>query len=129
MVLISLVPVLNLLYFYISTFRSMCLVSNMALFCSSFTSRFLLLLLLLIIIIIILFVLAQSLQLYLLLAAKCRFPEDTENSQFNSWYRRSVSHHQSVKPVSMAHSTLYCTGFIAWSYRGRGLSLLHPVIM
>ena len=34
-VLISLVPVLNLLYFYISTFRSMCAVSNMAVFHSS----------------------------------------------------------------------------------------------
>jgi len=32
MVLISLVPVLNLLYFYISTFRSMCAVPNMAVF-------------------------------------------------------------------------------------------------
>ena len=40
MVLISLVPVLNLLYFYISTFRSMCAVPNMAVFCSSFTSCF-----------------------------------------------------------------------------------------
>jgi len=37
MVLISLVPVLNLLYFYISTFRSMCAVPNMAVFCSSLT--------------------------------------------------------------------------------------------
>jgi len=36
MVLISLVSVLNLLYFYISTFRSMCAVPNMAVFCSSF---------------------------------------------------------------------------------------------
>ena len=35
MVLISLVSVLNLLYFYISTFRSMCAVPNMAVFCSS----------------------------------------------------------------------------------------------
>ena len=32
MVLISLVSVLNLLYFYISTFRSMCSVPNMALY-------------------------------------------------------------------------------------------------
>ena len=40
MVLISLVSVLNLLYFYISTFRSMCAVPNMAVFCSSLTSRF-----------------------------------------------------------------------------------------
>ena len=40
MVLISLVSVLNLLYFYISTFRSMCAVPNMAVFCSSFTSCF-----------------------------------------------------------------------------------------
>ena len=39
-VLISLVSVLNLLYFYISTFRSMCAVPNMAVFCSSFTSCF-----------------------------------------------------------------------------------------
>ena len=38
MVLISLVPVLNLLYFYISTFRSMCAVPNMAVFYSSLTS-------------------------------------------------------------------------------------------
>ena len=40
MVLISLVSGLNLLYFYISTFRSMCAVPNMAIFCSSFTSCF-----------------------------------------------------------------------------------------
>ena len=40
MVLISLVSVLNLLYFYISTFRSMCASSNMAVFCSSLTSCF-----------------------------------------------------------------------------------------
>ena len=38
MALISLVPVLNLLYFYISTFRIMCAVPNMAVFCSSLTS-------------------------------------------------------------------------------------------
>jgi hypothetical protein len=40
MVLISSVPVLNLLCFYISTFRSMCTVPNMAVFCSSLTSCF-----------------------------------------------------------------------------------------
>ena len=40
MVLISLVPVLNLLYFYINTFRNMCAVPNMAVFCSSLTSCF-----------------------------------------------------------------------------------------
>jgi len=40
MVLISLVPVLNLLYFYIGTFRSMCAVPNMAVFWSSLTSCF-----------------------------------------------------------------------------------------
>jgi len=40
MVLLSLDSVLNLLYFYISTFRSMCAVPNMAVFCSSLTSRF-----------------------------------------------------------------------------------------
>ena len=39
-VLISLVSVLNLLHFYISTFRSMCAVPNMAVFCSSLTSWF-----------------------------------------------------------------------------------------
>jgi len=48
-VFISLVSVLNLLYFYSGTFRSMCAVPNMAVFCSSLTSCFpgLLLLLLL----------------------------------------------------------------------------------
>ena len=40
MVLISLVSVLNLSYFYISTSRSMCAVPNMAVFCSSLTSCF-----------------------------------------------------------------------------------------
>ena len=40
MVLISLVSVLNLLYFYINTVRSMCAVPNMAVFCSSLTSCF-----------------------------------------------------------------------------------------
>jgi hypothetical protein len=33
MVPISLVPALTLMYFYISTFRSMCAVPNMAVFC------------------------------------------------------------------------------------------------
>jgi len=37
MLFISLVSVLKLLYFYISTFRSMCAVPNMAVFCSSLT--------------------------------------------------------------------------------------------
>ena len=40
MVLISLVSVLNLLYFYISTFQSMCAVPNMAVYCISLTSWF-----------------------------------------------------------------------------------------
>ena len=40
MVLISLVSVLNLLYFYIITFRSVCAVPNIAVFCSSLTSCF-----------------------------------------------------------------------------------------
>ena len=38
MVHIALFPVLNLLQFYISTFRSMCALPNMAVFCSSLTS-------------------------------------------------------------------------------------------
>jgi len=40
MVLISLVSVLNLLYFYTSTFRSMCAVPNMVVFCSFLNSYF-----------------------------------------------------------------------------------------
>jgi hypothetical protein len=40
MVPISLVPVLALLYFYVSTFRNMCAVPNMAVFCSSLPSWF-----------------------------------------------------------------------------------------
>jgi hypothetical protein len=35
MVLISLVPALTPLYLYVSIFRSMCALSNMAVFCSS----------------------------------------------------------------------------------------------
>ena len=38
--LISLISLLNLLYFYISTFRSICAVPNMTVFCSSLTSCF-----------------------------------------------------------------------------------------
>ena len=40
MVLISLVSVLNLLHFYISTLRGMFAVPSMAVFCSSLTSWF-----------------------------------------------------------------------------------------
>ena len=40
MVPLSLVPALVLLFFYVSTFRSMCAVPNMAVFCSSLTSWF-----------------------------------------------------------------------------------------
>ena len=40
MVSISLVPALAQLYFYVSTFRRMCAVPSMAVFCSSFTSWF-----------------------------------------------------------------------------------------
>jgi hypothetical protein len=40
MVPLFLVPALALLFFYVSTFRSMCAVSNMAVFCSSLPSRF-----------------------------------------------------------------------------------------
>jgi hypothetical protein len=56
MVLISLVSVLNILYFHISTFRSMCAVPNMAVFCSSLTSCFPGMLLTFIIIIIIIII-------------------------------------------------------------------------
>ena len=40
MVSISLVPALALLYFYVSTFRRICAVPNMTVFCSSFSSWF-----------------------------------------------------------------------------------------
>jgi hypothetical protein len=40
MVPTSLVPALALMYFYVSTFRSMCAVPNVAVFCSSLTSWF-----------------------------------------------------------------------------------------
>jgi hypothetical protein len=40
MVLISLVPALTPLHLYVSTFRSMCAVPNVAVFCSSLTSWF-----------------------------------------------------------------------------------------
>ena len=38
MVPLSLVPALALLFFYVSTFRTMCALPNMAVFCSSLTS-------------------------------------------------------------------------------------------
>ena len=38
MVPLSLVPVLALLFFYVRTFRSMCALPNIAVFCSSLTS-------------------------------------------------------------------------------------------
>ena len=40
MVPLCLVPALVLLFFYVSTFRSVCAVPNMAVFCSSLTSCF-----------------------------------------------------------------------------------------
>jgi len=40
MVPLCLVPALALLFFYVSTFRNMCAVPNMAVFCSSLTSWF-----------------------------------------------------------------------------------------
>jgi len=40
MVPLCLVPALAVLFFYVSTFRSMCAVPNMAVFCSSLTSWF-----------------------------------------------------------------------------------------
>jgi len=40
MVPLCLVPALFLLFFYVSTFRSLCAVPNMAVFCSSLTSWF-----------------------------------------------------------------------------------------
>jgi len=40
MVPLCLVPALVLLFFYVSTFRSMCAVPNMAVFCSSLTSYY-----------------------------------------------------------------------------------------
>jgi hypothetical protein len=51
MVPISLAPALALMYFYIITFRSMCAVPNMAVFCSSLISVTLLLLLLLLLLV------------------------------------------------------------------------------
>ena len=56
MVPISLVPALAVLYFYVSTFRSMCAVPNMAVFCSSFTSLFIIIIVIIVIIIIIIII-------------------------------------------------------------------------
>jgi len=46
---ISLVSVLNLLYFYFSTIRRMCAVPNMAVFCSSLTSLLIIIIIIIII--------------------------------------------------------------------------------
>jgi hypothetical protein len=40
MVYVTLIPMINVLYFDIITFRSMCTVPSMAVFCSSFMSMF-----------------------------------------------------------------------------------------
>jgi len=64
MVLISLVSVMNLLYFYMSTFRSMCTVPNMAIFWSSLTSCFPGMLLKFIIIIIIIIIIIFQTQIF-----------------------------------------------------------------
>jgi hypothetical protein len=53
MVPISLAAALALMYFYISTFRSMCAVPNMAVFCNSLTSWFIIIIIIIIIPIII----------------------------------------------------------------------------
>ena len=58
MVLISLVSVLNLLYFYISTFRSMCALLNTAVFCS----YSLLLLLVVVVVVVVVVVFNKSLK-------------------------------------------------------------------
>ena len=50
---VTLFPVLNLLYFYISILRSMRTVPNMAVFCSSLISCLLLLLLLLLLVVVV----------------------------------------------------------------------------
>ena len=61
------VPALILLFFYVSTFRSMCAVPNMAVFCSSLTSLFPGMLLTLIIIIIIIIILLLLLLLIIII--------------------------------------------------------------
>jgi hypothetical protein len=55
---ISPVPALALLYFYVSTLRSMCAVPNMAVFCSSVTSWFPGMLLTYLLLLLLLFVIA-----------------------------------------------------------------------
>ena len=49
---LCLVPALAVLFFYVSTFRSMCAVPNMAVFCSSLTSWFPVIIIIIIIIVI-----------------------------------------------------------------------------
>ena len=53
MVPLCLVSALALLFFYVSTFRSMCAVPNMAVFCSALTFLLLLLLLLLLVVVVV----------------------------------------------------------------------------
>jgi len=62
MVLISLVSVLNLLYFYISTFRSICAVPNMTVFCSFIIIIIIITVIIIIIIIIIQFLIYVQIQ-------------------------------------------------------------------
>ena len=53
MVPLCLVPALVLLFFYVSTFRSMCAVPNMAVFCSSLTSWFPVIIIIIIVVVVV----------------------------------------------------------------------------
>jgi len=94
MVLISLVSVLNLLYFYISTFRSMCAVPNMAVLCSSFTSCFpgMLLMYFLYVIIIIIIIISSSSSTMLLLLLLLLSYEEVTQCPLIRWPQMKLEH-------------------------------------
>ena len=124
-VLIPSVSVFNLLHLYISTSRSVCAVPNVAVCCSSFTACFPLFLLLLLLI---LFGLTQPLQPDLLLAARCRFLEDTESPWFNSRYRQVFF----IPIIKVSNPSRWLTepyitqGSLHLSCRARGFESLAP---
>ena len=90
MVLISLVSVLKLSYFYISTFRSMCAVPSTAVFCSSLTSWLPgMLLIFIIIIIIIIIIITIIIKTSCLCVLACRYYEHKmKKVEMNGKYSR-----------------------------------------
>jgi hypothetical protein len=99
-VLIPLVPVLNLLYFYISTFRTMCAVPNMAVLCSSLLHIFLV---------------CYSCIISFFIRYGCQLSQ-----AFSSWYFSWTSADPTAQALSF---TLQCFPYYVWCSKHNGNSV------